>query len=159
MLGATLGGMLLIVTRESRGVSVANIAHQAQSDSAAVAATVDRFHAGVAAGDSTLAISLLAPDVVVLESGGLETRDEFRAHHLAADIAFAQAVKSERGPQRVVVRGDAAWTTSMSTTSGEYRGRQVNSAGAELMVLTRTPQGWRISAIHWSSRSRRPAAG
>jgi ketosteroid isomerase-like protein len=104
-------------------------------------------------------MSLLAPDVVVLESGGIETRDEFRAHHLAADIAFAQAVKSERAPMRVTVRGDAAWATSTSTTAGEYRGRQINSAGAELMVLTRTSQGWRISAIHWSSRARRPAGG
>jgi hypothetical protein len=29
----------------------------------------------------------------------------------------------------------------------------VNSAGAELMVLTRMPDGWRISAVHWSSRT------
>jgi ketosteroid isomerase-like protein len=132
---------------------------QAAGDSAAVAATVDRFHAAVVAGDSALALSLLAADAVVLESGGIETRDEFRSHHLAADIAFAQAVKSERGPMRVVVRGDAAWVTSVSTTTGEYRGRQVNSSGAELMVLSRTPQGWRIAAIHWSSRTRRPASG
>jgi ketosteroid isomerase-like protein len=57
------------------------------------------------------------------------------------------------------VRGDAAWVSSTSTTTGEYRGRQVNSSGAELMVLARTPQGWRIAAIHWSSRTRRPAGG
>lgn len=132
---------------------------QALDDSAAVAATVDRFHKAIAAGDSALALSLVAPDVVVLESGGMETRDEFRSRHLAADIAFAQAVKVERGPMRVVVRGDVAWVTSTSTTMGEYRGRQVNSSGAELMVLSRTPQGWRITAIHWSSRTRRPPGG
>lgn len=132
---------------------------QGAADSAAVAATVDRFHSAVAAGDSVLALSLLASDVVVLESGGMETRDEFRARHLAADIAFAQAVKSERGPVRVIVRGDVAWASSTSTSAGEYRGRQVNSSGAELMVLSRTPQGWRINAIHWSSRARRPAGG
>jgi ketosteroid isomerase-like protein len=133
--------------------------HQGTADSAAVAATVDRFHKAVTAGDSTLALSLLASDVVVLESGGMETRDEFRARHLAADIAFAQAVKSERGQMRVTVRGDVAWATSTSTSTGEYRGREVNSSGAELMVLSRTPEGWRISAIHWSSRARRPASG
>jgi hypothetical protein len=47
-----------------------------------------------------------------------------------------------------------AWVVGTSTTRGEYRGRPVNSAGAELMVLTRTPHGWRIAAIHWSSRRR-----
>lgn len=131
-------------------------AAQQPNDSAAVAATVERFHAAVVAGDSALALSLLTPDAVVLESGGSETREEFRARHLPADIAYAQAVKSERGPMRVVVRGDAAWVTSTSSASGEFRGRQVNSSGAELMVLSRTPQGWRIAAIHWSSRTRRP---
>jgi ketosteroid isomerase-like protein len=134
-------------------------AGQAPGDSAAVAAVVERFHAAVVAGDSALALSLLTPDVVVLESGGIETREEFRSRHLAADIAFAQAVKSERGPMRVVVRGDAAWVSSTSSTTGEYRGRQVDSSGAELMVLSRTPQGWRIAAIHWSSRTRRPPGG
>ena len=69
-----------------------------------------------------------------------------------------QAVLS-RGPMRVVVRGDAAWVSSTSSTTGEYRGRQVDSSGAELMVLSRTPQGWRIAAIHWSSRTRRPPGG
>ena len=134
-------------------------AAQAANDSAAVAATVERFHNAVVAGDSALALSLLTADAVVLESGGMETREQFRSHHLPADIAFAQAVKSERGPMRVVVRADAAWATSTSTASGEYRGRQVNSSGAELIVLARTPQGWRIAAIHWSSRTRRPPGG
>jgi ketosteroid isomerase-like protein len=46
-----------------------------------------------------------------------------------------------------------AWATSTSTARGEFRGRPVNSEGAELMVLTRTPEGWKISAIHWSSRT------
>ena len=133
--------------------------NQGTTDSAAVAATVDRFHKAIEAGDSTLALSLLSSDVVVLESGGIETRDEFRAHHLAADIAFAQAIKSDRSQMRVTIRGDVAWATSTSTSTGEYRGRQINSSGAELMVLSRTPQGWRINAIHWSSRARRPAGG
>jgi hypothetical protein len=35
-------------------------------------------------------------------------------------------------------------------------GRAINSSGAELMVLVRTSSGWKISAIHWSSRARRP---
>jgi ketosteroid isomerase-like protein len=128
---------------------------QGRGDSAAVAATVDRFHAAIVAGDSALALSLLAPDAVVLESGGVETREEFRAHHLPADIAFAQAVKSERGPMRVFVRGDVAWASSTSTTTGDYRGRQINSAGAELVVLALVGKEWKISAIHWSSRTRR----
>jgi ketosteroid isomerase-like protein len=135
------------------------MAQPPQGDSAAVAAVVGRFHDALAAGDSAGALALLAPDVVILESGGAETRDQYRSHHLPADIAFARAVRSERSPVRVSVRGDVAWAHGTSATKGEYRGRPIDSAGAELVVLVRTAEGWRISALHWSSRNRRPAGG
>jgi len=128
-------------------------------DSAAVASTVARYHEALAAGDSTGALALLASDVTILESGGVESREQYRSHHLPGDIAFARAVPSVRGPLRVVVMGDVAWAIGTSTTKGDYRGRAINSAGAELMVLTRAPDGangWRITAIHWSSRAQRP---
>ena len=125
-----------------------------RGDSAAVAAVVTGFHAALARGDSAAALALLAPDVRVLESGGVETLADYRAHHLAADIEFARAVPASRGPLAVTVRGDAAWAVSTSETKGEFRGRPVSSASAELMVLARSAGGWRIQAIHWSSRRR-----
>ena len=127
----------------------------AGGDSAAVARTVEQFHRALAAGDSVGALALLAPDVVIQESGDQESRAEYRSHHLAADIEFARAVRSQQGPIRVRVRGDAAWATSTSTTQGEFRGRAINVASTELMVLTREPGGWRIAVIHWSSHTRR----
>jgi ketosteroid isomerase-like protein len=127
----------------------------AAADSADVAATVERFHRALATADSAGALALLTPDVTILESGGVEDRAEYRSHHLGSDIEFARAVPSRRGPMAVRVHGDVAWATSTSTTEGTFRGRAINSSGAELMVLVRTPQGWRIAAIHWSSRNRR----
>ncbi|MEW5916548.1 MAG: DUF4198 domain-containing protein [Gemmatimonadota bacterium] len=127
----------------------------AASDSTDVAAVVTAYHAALAAGDSTAALALLARDAIILESGGIETLDQYRSHHLPGDIGFARAIKGERGPIRVVVEESVAWATSTSTTQGEYRGRQINSSSAELMVLARTPSGWKIRAIHWSSRARR----
>jgi uncharacterized protein (TIGR02246 family) len=138
-------------------MAVAQYAGHVAGDSAAVAAVVAKFHEALEAGDSTGALGLLADDVIVLESGGLETRDGYRSHHLAADIQFARAIKSQQSPIHVRVHGDAAWASSTSATQGEVSGRAINSVGAELMVLVRTPQGWRISAIHWSSRQRRPS--
>lgn len=125
-------------------------------DSAAVAAVVERFHEALTNGDSAAAVSLLAADATILESGGVETRAEYMSHHLPGDIAFARAIRSTRGPMQITVHGDAAWATSTSTTVGTYRDRAINSAGAELMVLSRSSDGWRIRAIHWSSRARRP---
>ena len=129
--------------------------HRMGSDSAAVAAVVDRFHHALADGDSATALSLLASDVVILESGGLEVRDDYRTHHLPADIEFARAVRSVNNPMRVVVRGEVAWATSTSTTLGEFRARSIDSAGAELVVLSKEAAGWKVRAIHWSSHSRR----
>lgn len=130
----------------------------AHGDSAAVVAVIERFHTALSTGDSAGAMALLAPEAIILESGGVETREEYRSHHLPGDMAYAKSMKSTRGPVRVTVRGDVAWVSSTSTTTGESRGRAVNSAGAELVVLTRITGGWRISAIHWSSRTVRPPA-
>ena len=124
-------------------------------DSAAVAGVIAKYHEAMAAGDSAAALALLADDVVILESGAVETRAEYRSHHLATDIGFAKAIKSQRGPVLVRIRGDVAWASSTSTTQGEMNGRAINSMSAELMVLVRMAQGWKISAIHWSSRQRR----
>jgi ketosteroid isomerase-like protein len=127
------------------------------ADSAAVAEVVHRFHAALAAGDSVTALQLLRDDAVILESGGTESKQEYRSHHLPSDIAFARAIRPDAGPMRVQVRGDAAWATSTSIVRGTFRDRPVNSQTVELMVLERTAQGWRIAAIHWSSRALRTA--
>lgn len=123
------------------------------ADNAAVLATVKAFHDALARGDSAAALQLLAPDVQVLESGGLETREQYRSHHLPGDMAYARAMPSVRAEETVVVSGDVAWVVGTSRTTGTYRERAINSAGAELVVLSRTAEGWRIRAIHWSSRT------
>lgn len=128
------------------------------ADSVAVVAVVNKYHDALSTGDSARALSMLATDAVILESGGIETRAEYRSHHLSGDIAFAKAVKSTRGPLAVVLDGNTAWTASTSTTVGNYNGRAINSVGAESMVLTKTGDGWKIRSIHWSSRNRRPAS-
>lgn len=126
------------------------------SDSTAAATVVRQFHEALVRGDSVAALALLAEDVIVLEAGTIETRAEYRRNHLPADIRFAQAVPSTRGSVRVVVAGEVAWITSSSETTGTFEDRPISSAGAELMVLSRTAAGWRIRAIHWSSRRRAP---
>ena len=125
------------------------------TDSGEVARVVGEYHAAEAGGDSAAMLALLDDDAVILEGGGIETKVDFRAHHIAADIAYIRSVKVERSPIRVRTRGEAAWATSTSTAQGNVNGRAINSAGAELMVLARTPAGWKITAIHWSSRARR----
>ena len=129
----------------------------AAEDSAAVVEVMRRFRQALIAGDSVSALGLLHTDVRVLESGGTETREEYAVHHLPADMAFLQAIPGEQELVRLDIRGDVAWASSTSVQQGSFRDRPVNSRGAELMVLVRTPGGWRIAAVHWSSRNVRPA--
>lgn len=128
-------------------------AQSATADTAAVASTVRAFHDALARADAATALRLLAPDAVILENGSRETREEYGAHHLQADIQFAQEVPAHRTGIRVTVTGDAAWVISTSTMRGSLRGKPVNSTGTELVVLTRAEAGWVIRAVHWSSRT------
>ena len=133
-----------------------SILHHA--DSAGVAEVVNNYHNALSTGDSSAALALLADDAVILESGGMESRSEYRSHHLAGDISFARAVKSAPAAAiQVTIAGSSAWTASTSTTQGTFNGRTINSLGAESMVLTKSTDGWRIRSIHWSSRNRSPA--
>ena len=122
-------------------------------DREAITNTVSAFHEALAKGDRGAVLNLLAPDAQILESGHSETRAEYEGGHLKSDIEFAQAVPSTRGTMIVRQEGAIAWTTSTGRSTGRFQSREVNAENAELMLLAKTENGWRIRAIHWSSHS------
>jgi ketosteroid isomerase-like protein len=147
---------VLIVTL-AVGLTPAPICAQtAAGPEAEVRKVVDAFHAGIKKGDPAAVMQLLAPDALLLEAGGIETRAQYEKDHLPADIEFEKAVTTAFKAYRVTVIGDAAWAVSNSEYKGTFRDRPVDSLGVELMVLTRDASGWHIRAIHWSSRARKP---
>ena len=129
-------------------------AQTARGDSAAVVDVVAQFHASLAGGDSARAVSVLAEDLVVLEAGSAETYAEYLGHHLAADMKASKTSAGARTVTRVTVMGNAAFLVARTLTPGTTANPQ-GSESAEMMVLSKTPTGWRIRAIHWSSRRRR----
>jgi ketosteroid isomerase-like protein len=140
------------------GLMPAPVSAQTPSGAEAEAVKVlDAFHSGLKKGDTAGVMQLLAPDVLLLEAGGIETRAQYEKDHLPADIEFEKAVTTSFKPYRVTVVGDTAWVVSNTDYKGTFRDRAVDSVGVELMVLTRDASGWRIRAIHWSSRARTPA--
>lgn len=114
--------------------------------------TVTAFHAALANGDRATALGLLADDVVIFESGGVESsRAEYASHHLEADAAFSAAV-----PRTLISRtqgetADSAWVLSVEAINGTFRGRAIDSRSVETMLLRRVEGHWRIAHIHWSS--------
>lgn len=64
--------------------------------------TVDGFHAAQKRGDTKSALSYLSEDVVIFESGPVESnRAEYEAHHLKADAEFSAA--TSRSPISALV--------------------------------------------------------
>jgi ketosteroid isomerase-like protein len=118
---------------------------------AAARAVAQGFSAALQRGDSLRALQLLHPEVVVYESGAAETLAQYRAHHLAADIAFLARVRPSTLHEQLTVSGGMALYTREYRMRGTWRGKPVDSTGTETLVLLRTDQGWRIRHIHWSS--------
>jgi hypothetical protein len=125
-------------------------------DSAAIVRVSSRFHEILSTGDTAGINRLLAADLKVIEGGAVENRQEYLSHHLAAVIEFAKAVKEERTSFSHKCDGTVAWLVSTSNSTGRFHDRDINSEGAELMLLSRTSEGWKIRAIHWSSARRQP---
>lgn len=138
-------GLCLLRVSEARAQS---------SSEAEVIAVVLGFHEALAEGDSTLALAYLAEDAVILEAGGIETKDDYRSSHLGHDMALWGAVPRERGPFTVIVQGDAAWAYSTLVLEGVRDESPVNFVAAELAVLAREAGSWSIRAFHWSTRQR-----
>jgi ketosteroid isomerase-like protein len=117
-----------------------------------VTAVVESFYGAIKKGDAVAAMNVIAPDAVFLESGKLETRAEYEANHLPADIEFESQVTGKRRPMRVTFDGNTAWVIALTEYDGKFDGDPVSFVSAQLVVLTRDSGNWRIRTIHWSSR-------
>ena len=121
-------------------------------DSVAAVAAVERFHGALAASDSALAVSVLADDALIIESGAIQSRAEYLSHHLGADMKGSQGRKGVRSVSNVTVVGTMAYVVSKTETPASGAAGSTASELVELMVVSRTTNGWKIRAVHWSSR-------
>jgi ketosteroid isomerase-like protein len=117
-----------------------------------ITSVVESFYGAIKKGDAAAAMSVIAPDAVFLESGRLETRAEYEANHLPADIAFEKQVDGKRGPWQIKFDGNTAWAIALTEYDGTFDGSPVNFVSAQLVVLTRDAGNWLIRSVHWSSR-------
>lgn len=114
------------------------------------AAAVDAFSAALKAKDFEAIRAALDPGVIVLEAGGAERdRDEYMGHHAISDALFMAKAEVALLRRTARVDGDLAWVASET----EIRADAKAALGTETMILRRTPDGWKIVHIHWSSRT------
>ena len=116
-------------------------------------AVVERFSAALATGQIEKAAADLDPDVIVLESGGVEqSRDEYLGGHAKADAAFLKDARVTLRHRRAQASGDLAWVASESEIRVLKDSDPLTIDSTETMVLRRTGDDWKIVHIHWSSR-------
>lgn len=128
-----------------------SFAEPVAADAEAISSTVEEFHQALAAGKPDKVMSLLLSDALIVESGTVQTREDYQQKHLSEDVAFARAVPVTS--RQVVVRqeGNAAWVTTVFQMVGEFHEQPIDSSGVETAILTKNSDGWRIRTIHWSS--------
>jgi len=113
---------------------------------------VNSFHAALKQGQTDAALALMAEDVVIFESGGVESsRAEYAAHHLKADAAFSAGTSRTPVSELVTVEGNLATIMRVELVTGTFKERPINSRSVETMLLRNTDGKWRIVHIHWSS--------
>ena len=120
-------------------------------------AALEGFNAALKAGDTERALSWLAPDLLVFESGGAErSKAEYAEHHLAQDMAFLKGATVELLRRQVHENGDLNWIVSEFRIRTTAKDRDIDLRSIETAILKRTPAGWRIAHLHWSSAPFKP---
>lgn len=121
--------------------------------------TAKAFSAALAAADEATVKSLLAPDVLIYESGGRESsREEYMSHHMKGDMAFLANAQIQVIERKHDSNQDLAWVATRSRITGQHKDQAVDVYSTESLVLKREPGAWRIVHVQWSSRPVQPKA-
>lgn len=126
--------------------------HAAPAESAPLRVARE-FRAALARGDEATVQTLLAPEVLIFEGGGVErSREEYASHHMRGDMSFLKSAHYTLLRQSGDAADDIAWVAGEAEIEGAGRKGPVRMRSTETLVLRRTGDDWRIVHIHWSDR-------
>jgi len=125
-----------------------------QSSNQEVLQVLKNFRSAIINNNRDRASELLTDDARILESGSLETKEEYLSHHFAADGKFLKAMERKVVSQKISNTNNSAWISTVSHMEGTYNEHSIKIDSAELVVFIKKNGNWKISAIHWSSRSK-----
>ncbi len=145
---------------DSHGSHHAQAAQSSTTDipDAAISAVnkVDAFSQALAAADFEQVKDLLAPDAIILESGGVEhSRDEYLNHHAKSDVAFLSGAHVKVVSRTARVEGNLAWVATESEIHVSKDNKPLTLLSTETMILGKRSGDWHIVHIHWSSRPKK----
>jgi ketosteroid isomerase-like protein len=140
------------------GRDVANATLDVPAGATDAIATLERFSTALARGDMGAVGRELAPDVLILESGGAErSADEYLSGHAKNDAAFLGAAHVALQRRKAIVAGDLVVVASESDIHAKRDGKPLAISSTETVVLRRAGDAWKIAHIHWSSRAKKDA--
>ena len=114
---------------------------------------VDTFNKALASADFDRVKSLMAPEAIILESGGVErSRDEYLGHHAKSDASFLAGAHVNVLSRTARINGDLAWVATESEVHAAKGNKPLTLLSTETMILGKRAGDWRIVHIHWSSR-------
>jgi ketosteroid isomerase-like protein len=132
--------------------SVAGCAQASDADrEAEVLAALDAFYGAIGAGDADGAMRLIAPGAIFVESGMVETRDQYEQNHLPRDIDFEGQITGVREIMRMGVDGNLAWVLARTHYDGTFDDFPLEFDSLQLTVLSHESGEWLIESVHWSS--------
>jgi ketosteroid isomerase-like protein len=164
------GKIMKIVTKKSRpassgfaialwlliasGMSAAPVlAKESVLEDHPAALAASQLAEAIKAGDVDMLSQLIGPDVLIFESGGVESSlAEYETHHMLADIAFMKAMNSEVISRRVIEAGESVIVMTQSRLTGVYKDKEMDLSSTETLVMEKTDGHWKIVHIHWSSK-------
>lgn len=131
-------------------------AHSASERSTSIddpALTADAFHQALMNGDEKAIETLLAQEVVILESGHAQhSREEYMSGHMKSDMAFLPNIEREIIDRKTSQSGNLAWVITHSRMFGEYKGQPVDMPSREMLVLKHSGDRWEITLVHWGNK-------
>ncbi|MEJ8568840.1 nuclear transport factor 2 family protein [Elongatibacter sediminis] len=115
-------------------------------------AVSDALHTAIASGDVESLQEILDPEVLIFESGGVESSlEEYASHHMHSDMKFMEEMEREVLDRNVFEAGNMAVVTTRSRLNGSFRDKELDLNSTETLVLARTDGVWKVRHIHWSS--------
>jgi mono/diheme cytochrome c family protein/ketosteroid isomerase-like protein len=118
----------------------------------AAEAVAEAFHSALKRGDRTTVLALLAPEARISEGGETQSRAEYAAGHLGADIAFLGDAQVRPLSLASMPMGDAAMVSSTSVIQATHDGKALSLLSSEMLDLKKTDAGWRITRVEWTSK-------
>jgi ketosteroid isomerase-like protein len=114
---------------------------------------VDSFSSAMTANNLASAGTFLDPGVVIVANGVAHgSRDEYLNTTGKARATFLGKAQAQLLRRQARGGPNFAWVVSSSSYRLTDAGKTNTMLTTESMLLSRSPQGWKIIHIHWSSR-------